>query len=57
MQEGSIPEPDAYLMLPWNFLEEFLVRRADYLARAGQFIVPVPSPRVVGADAIPAERA
>lgn len=45
--EGSVPEPDAYLMLPWNFLDEFKRRRADYLTAGGEFIVPIPSPYVV----------
>jgi hypothetical protein len=47
LEEGSIAEPDAYLMLPWNFLDEFVARRADYLRAGGAFIVPVPEPRVV----------
>lgn len=48
VEEGSIPEPDAYLMLPWNFLDEFVQRRADYLDAGGAFIVPIPEPHVVG---------
>jgi len=47
LDEESTPAPDAYLMLPWNFLDEFLVRRADYLRAGGEFIVPVPEPRIV----------
>lgn len=54
LEEGSVPEPDAYLMLPWNFLDEFVERRADYLAGGGEFIVPIPVPRVIGRDAVPA---
>ena len=49
LEEGSIPDPDAYLMLPWNFLDEFVVRLADFLDAGGEFIVPVPDPRVVTA--------
>jgi hypothetical protein len=52
LAEGSVPEPDAYLMLPWNFLDEFVVRRADYLRAGGSFLVPIPEPReVTAADA------
>jgi hypothetical protein len=51
VEEGSLPEPDAYLMLPWNFLDEFVTRRADYLREGGAFIVPIPEPHVVTADA------
>ena len=52
VEEGSIEEPDAYLMLPWNFLDEFVVRRADYLQAGGAFIVPIPDPHVVDAQVI-----
>lgn len=34
--------PDAYLVLAWNFLDEFLEKEADYLRSGGAFIVPVP---------------
>ncbi|MDQ3936455.1 MAG: class I SAM-dependent methyltransferase [Actinomycetota bacterium] len=51
VEEGSIDEPDAYLMLPWNFLDEFVARRSDYLEGGGEFIVPIPEPHVVRASA------
>lgn len=54
LDEDSTPAADCYLMLPWNFLDEFLVRRADYLRSGGEFIVPVPEPRVVGREAVAA---
>jgi hypothetical protein len=43
--------PDYYLALPWHFLDEFLEREHEFLARGGKFIVPLPEVRVVGADA------
>lgn len=49
VEEGSVPDPDAYLVLPWNFLAEFLKRNRDYLERGGAFIVPIPRPRVITA--------
>ena len=52
VEEASVPEPDAYLMLPWNFLDEFVVRRADYLEGGGAFIVPIPEPHVVDRAAV-----
>ncbi len=52
VEEGTIEEPDAYLMLPWNFLDEFVKRRYDYLAGGGAFIVPVPAPYVLDASAL-----
>jgi hypothetical protein len=54
VEEGSIDEPDAYLMLPWNFLDEFVARRADYLRAGGAFVVPIPEPHVVDAGALAA---
>jgi len=43
----DVAPPDAYLMLAWNFLDEFLKRERPYLERGGAFIVPVPSVRVI----------
>lgn len=39
--------PDAYLVLAWNFLEEFLEKERAYLDSGGIFIVPVPRVRVI----------
>lgn len=49
VEEGTVPEPDAYLVLPWNFLAEFLRRNEEYVRRGGAFIVPIPEPRVIDA--------
>ncbi len=42
-------KPDYYLALPWHFLEEFLEREQEFLGRGGQFIVPLPEVRLLGA--------
>lgn len=47
VDERSTPEPDAYLMLPWNFLPEFLRTKRDYIQRGGAFIVPIPRPLII----------
>ncbi len=47
--EDATPVPDAYLILPWNFLPEFLRRKRDYIMGGGAFIVPVPDPVVIDA--------
>jgi hypothetical protein len=47
VEEGSVPDPDAYLMLPWNFLDEFVARKHTYLEGGGAFIVPIPDVKVV----------
>ena len=47
-EESRSRNPDYYLALPWHFLDEFLDREQEFLARGGQFIVPLPEVRVVG---------
>ena len=39
--------PDYYLALPWHFMDEFLDREQEFLDRGGQFIVPMPTVRIV----------
>jgi hypothetical protein len=39
--------PDYLLVLPWHFMEEFQRREAEFLARGGRFIVPIPEARVL----------
>ena len=43
VDEAKAERPDAYLILSWNFLDEFLRKEAKYLRGGGAFIVPVPS--------------
>jgi len=40
--------PDFTLLLPWNIADEIVEQQAAYLRKGGAFIVPVPSPRVIG---------
>jgi hypothetical protein len=47
VEEGTVPDPDAYLMLPWNFLDEFVERKRSYLDGGGAFIVPIPEVKVI----------
>ena len=51
VEERADETPDAYLVLAWNFIDEFLRNPANraFLASGGEFIVPVPEVRVVGA--------
>ena len=45
--------PDAFLVLAWNFIDEFVVRERTYLEEGGEFIVPVPELRVIDKASLP----
>lgn len=49
-EEGE--RPDAFLVLAWNFIDEFVARERAYLEGGGAFIVPVPALRVIDRGAI-----
>ncbi|HTV46280.1 MAG TPA: class I SAM-dependent methyltransferase [Stellaceae bacterium] len=52
VEESAEETPDAYLVLAWNFIDEFLKNPANtaFLHSGGEFIVPVPKVRVVSRD-------
>jgi C-methyltransferase C-terminal domain/Putative zinc binding domain/Methyltransferase domain len=46
-EEARAMNPDYFLVLPYHFLDEMLVREKEFIARGGKFIVPVPTVKVV----------
>jgi hypothetical protein len=47
-EDEARKDADYFLVLPWHFRDEFVAREADFLARGGRLIFPLPEFEVVG---------
>ena len=47
-EESRAMNPDYYLVLPWHFKDEFVVREKEALAKGTKFIFPVPVIEILG---------
>lgn len=45
-------KPDYMLVLPWQFINEFINREKDFLRSGGKFIVPLPEVKIIGKEYI-----
>jgi len=46
-EDARAMKPDYFLVLPYHFLDEMLVREKEFTDRGGKFIIPVPSVKLV----------
>ena len=42
--------PDVLLVLAWNFFDEIKEQQKEFIERGGRFLVPLPTPTIVGAN-------
>jgi SAM-dependent methyltransferase len=47
VEDLLVEQPDHCLLLAWNFADEILAQQAEYVARGGRFIRPVPRVEVL----------
>jgi hypothetical protein len=46
-EDARAMKPDYFLVLPYHFLDEMMVREKDFIERGGKFIVPVPTVKLM----------
>jgi len=46
-EDARAMKPDYFLVLPYHFLDEMMVREKEFIERGGKFIVPVPTVKLV----------
>jgi hypothetical protein len=45
--------PDYLFCLPWHFIDAFVQRESEFLARGGRFIVPLPELKIIAGERMP----
>lgn len=48
-EEGFSKDPEALLVLPWHFIDNFKIKYSNYLSSGGRFLVPLPQPKFIHA--------
>jgi len=46
-EDARAMNPDYFLVLPYHFLDEMMVREKEFIERGGKFIVPVPTVKLM----------
>jgi hypothetical protein len=46
-KESLDSKPRQYLLLPWHFLDNFIIKYRSYLDNGGEFLVPLPTPMTI----------
>jgi hypothetical protein len=46
-EDARAMKPDYFLVLPYHFLDEIMVREKEFIERGGKFIVPVPTVKIL----------
>jgi SAM-dependent methyltransferase len=47
----TAPQPTHMVILAWNFQDEIMAQMRPFRAAGGQFVIPIPDPRVLGGSA------
>ena len=45
-EQARKDSPDYFLILPWSFVDEFIIREKEWISRGGKFIIPLPEFRI-----------
>jgi hypothetical protein len=46
-EEARSMNPDYFLVLPYHFLDEMVLREKEFIERGGKFIVPIPTIKII----------